>query len=53
MRRSNRAEAVDAQRRKTLAERVRETNHPRVRLVDESDEQAAAAIFFGHAKDAT
>ena len=47
------AEAVNAQPRKTLAERVRETNHPRFRLVEDSDEQAATAIFFGHAKDPT
>jgi hypothetical protein len=42
-------EALDKRPRKTMAERVRETNDPRVRLVENRDEQAATVIFIGEA----
>jgi len=43
------AEALDA--RPTMAERVRALNRPDVRLVEESDEQAATVVFFGEATE--
>ena len=43
------AKALD--KRPTLAERVRAANYAHVRLVEETDEQAATLIFFGEARE--